>query len=159
MNSMFKLCAGLLLLATTFYACDDQTETCDKAFRASVRMRFKYPRPIDGRVVDTTLPYVTIKSMMGDTVAKNQTGLTGVALPLNGVIDSTWYYFKADSTVLGDTILFRYKRHQQFISPGCGFATYYHLDTVITTRHAIDSIQIINKEVTNNEDIHLYLFY
>ncbi|ATL46095.1 hypothetical protein COR50_02335 [Chitinophaga caeni] len=146
-------------MAVGFVACDDQTEVCDQVFNADLRALFKYPRPTDGVIVDTTLPYVTVVAKGTDTLFKGATGLKNLSFSLNGTVDSTTYYIKGDSTVTGDTITFKYSRKPHFVSPGCGFATYYTLDTVIFTRYAIDSIRILNREVTTNDDTHLYLFY
>ena len=47
------------------------------------------------------------------------------------------------------------------VSPGCGFATFFNLDTVISTRHTIQSLLINQKAITSttNDTAHITLYF
>ncbi|HUX84361.1 MAG TPA: DUF6452 family protein, partial [Chitinophagaceae bacterium] len=84
---------------------------------------------------------------------------TTVSLSLDQNQDSTSYYINPDSTGGGDTVLIRYSRKLHLVSPACGFVTFFHIDTILATRHHIDSIAIQTRDINTTYVENILLFY
>lgn len=147
-----------VLLLAVFAACEDETKVCDQTLKSDLRMNFKKDTLNGYLVVDTTWPKVTLCALDMDTIISRQPR-SSVFLPLSPLEDTCRFYLKLDSIAIADTLTFRYKRSANFVSPGCGFATFFRIDTVLSTYHTIDSIHIDNKEVTSTNDTHVSLFF
>jgi hypothetical protein len=157
---MKQLIVLAVVALVTVMACSDETSVCDQAFATDTRVRFK--RDSSGIIRDTTMPAVTLYALNMDTVYGKQ-AVSSVFLSLSPVLDSSRFYLKVDSlaTTDADTITFRYRRAPHFISPGCGFSTYFTLDTVISTRNTIQSLIINQREITSslNDTAHITLYF
>jgi hypothetical protein len=148
----------LILLFTAFVACEDETKTCDQTLLADLGINFKKDS-LDGYInKDTIWPKVTLMALGKDTILSS-VPRSSVFISLSPLADTSRFYLKLDSTKTPDTLTFRYTRKPNFVSAGCGFATFFTLDTVISTYHTIDSIHINNKEVNSSNDTHLSLFF
>ena len=107
---------------------------------------------------DTLAVYgLNINSMLIDTsVMKN------ISLPLKLTESSTSFVFdffsKNDELRAKDTILFIHKNSEHFISEACGCVMFFSIDTIIHTKHKIDSIAIRNKNITNEEQENIQIF-
>ncbi|PSL49842.1 hypothetical protein CLV51_1011179 [Chitinophaga niastensis] len=155
MKSIYQiLLIGSLLAGIA--ACENETKVCDQTLSTNLHINFK--RDSAGIVRDTIMPKVTAFALGHDSIYKVQP-LSNVFFQLSPVADTSRFYLKVDSTLTPDTLTFRYKRTTHFISAGCGFGTYFLLDTVIATRHTIDSVQINIKSVTTSNDTHLTLYF
>ncbi|CAL1521638.1 DUF6452 family protein [Chitinophaga sp. MM2321] len=155
MKSIYQILLTCSLLAA-IAACENETKICDQTLRSDLQVLFR--RDSAGKVWDTTMPKVTLYALGRDSIYKQQR-LKNIFLTLSPLVDSSQFYLKVDSTLTPDTLTFRYTRTTHFISPGCGFGTYYYLDTVVATRHTIDSVLINLKTVTSSNDTHLTLFF
>ena len=155
MRSIYQILFTCFIFGT-MVACENETKVCDQTLRNDLHVHFQ--RDSAGRVKDTIMPKVTAYAFGRDTIYRQQ-ALKDVFFQLSPVDDSSMFYLKVDSTLTPDTLTFRYTRLKHFISPGCGFGTYFTLDTVIATRHTIDSVLINNKSVTSSNDTHLTLFF
>lgn len=81
---------------------------------------------------------------------------------LNGNSDSTRWIIQPDSTVTAprDTLTFYYAHQLQFLSNACGYTYFYFLNSLSTTRHAIDSVFITNQAVTSTANVeHVKIYY
>jgi hypothetical protein len=147
-----------ILLVSVFAACQDETKICDQTLKADLGINFKKDS-LNGFVnKDTTWPKVTMYALGKDTIVSNQPR-SSIFVSLSPLSDTSSYYLKLDSTKVADTLTFIYTRKPSFVSAGCGFATFFTLNTVISTYHTIDSIHINNKEVNSSNDTHLSLFF
>jgi hypothetical protein len=155
MKRIYQILLTFSLFAV-FIACENETKVCDQTLRNDLHVHFQ--RDSAGVVRDTVMPKVTLFALGRDSIYKKQP-LKDLFMPLSPLADSSRFYLKVDSALVADTITFRYKRVQHFVSPGCGFGTYFTLDTVIATRNTIDSVLINNKSVTSSNDTHLTLFF
>lgn len=61
-------------------------------------------------------------------------------------------------TIVNDTLLILYQRDYTFFSQECGFVTKFQLDTILHSYNYIDSIEIINEEISvdKNGTIQIY---
>ena len=144
----------------TVMACSDETKVCDQASATDMRIRFK--RDSSGIIRDTTMPAVTLYALNKDSIYRKQ-AVSSVFLSLSPVADSSRFYLKVDTltTTKPDTLIFRYTRKPNFISPGCGFSTFFSLDTVISTNHTIQSFIVNQSEITStlNDTAHITLYF
>jgi hypothetical protein len=159
--SSMKYIFGLIAILLIFAACEDETKTCDQTLIADLGINFKKDTLLDeinSKVTDTTWPKVTLTALGKDTIISN-VPRSQVFVSLSPLSDTSSFYLKLDSTKIADTLTFIYARKPNFVSAGCGFATFFTLDKVISTFHTIDSIHINNKEVNSSNDTHLSLFF
>lgn len=155
MKSIYQILLTCFIFAGII-ACENETKVCDQTLRNDYHTHLM--RKIDGKLSDTIMPKVTAFAFDKDTIYKNQ-ALGDLFFQLSPIADSSLFFLRVDSSFVPDTLKIRYTRQQHFISPGCGFGTYFNIDTVITTMHTIDSVVINNKSVTSSNDTHLTLYY
>jgi hypothetical protein len=95
-----------------------------------------------------------------DSLLADSTAMSRIYVPLNQNADSTGFFLQPDSTSHhGDTIILHYKRSLQFVSSGCGFTTFYTIDTVYSTYHYIDSISVANNKIITTNATNLKIYY
>lgn len=155
-----KYISGIIaiLLLLVFAACEDETKSCDQTLISDLGMNFRKDTLNGFLVKDTIWPKVTLFALGKDSIVRNQPR-SSVFLSLDPLADSSRFYLKLDSTMIPDTLTFRYKRTQNFLSPGCGFATFFTLDTVITTHNTIDDLVINFREVNSSNVTHVSLLF
>lgn len=139
-------------------SCEDY-KNCNSPVETSLGIRFY--QLINGADRDTTLPALTMfgigreDSLLADAIPE-----ASIAVPLKQDVDSTAFFLRPDSTMKnGDTINLRYTRSLQFVSSGCGFTTYFHIDSVSYTRHYIDSIALATKKIVTTNATNLKIYY
>ncbi len=155
MKSIYQILLTCFIFAGII-ACENETKVCDQTLRNDYHTHLM--RKLNGKLADTVMPKVTAYAFDRDTIYKSQP-LGDLFFQLSPIADSSLFYLKVDSSFVPDTLKIRYTRQQHFISPGCGFGTYFNIDTVITTMHTIDSVAINNKSVTSSNDTHLTLYF
>jgi hypothetical protein len=87
--------------------------------------------------------------------AKN---LSIINLPLDASRDTCEFIMKID--LMTDTLKFIYSSYPHLISKVCGITFYHSLNSLITSRNAIDTIFIENKNITtfSNENIRIIYY-
>lgn len=155
-----KYISGIIaiLLIFVFAACEDETKNCDQTLISDMGMNFKKDTLQGFLVKDTTWPKVTFYALGKDTIVSRQPR-NSLFFSLDPLADSSRFYLQLDSIAVPDTLTFRYQRKPSFVSPGCGFATFFTLDTVICTFNTIDSVHINNREISSSNDTHISLFF
>jgi hypothetical protein len=156
-----KYLFAILVLSMMAAACSDETKTCDQTLIANLGMNFKKDT-LQGYIdIDTAWPKVVMWALAPDgtkldsILKRVQTSSAFVAL--DPTRDSSRYYLQLDSTTIPDTLTFRYSRKANFVSAGCGFATFFTLDTVLCTFHTIDSLHINFKEINSTNETNVSL--
>jgi len=153
----FLILATLVSIAVV--ACDDETKVCDQALTTDTHIRFR--RDSAGITRDTTMAQVTLYALgIRDSIYRKQ-AVKDIFLPLSPAADSCRFYLKVDSASTPDTLTFRYSREPHFISPGCGFSTFFTLDTVISTTNTVQSLIINQRAITSsiNDTAHITLYF
>lgn len=146
------------VMITGLIACDDDTKVCDVDVRTELRANFRYV--LNNVEKDTTMPGVTLYAFgKEDDSIYARTSTKGLQFSLDRSADSSRFYFQTDSGRVADTLIFRYSRQPSFVSAGCGFATYFTLDTVLHTSNVVQSIQIRNNNVTTGNETHITLHF
>ena len=58
-----------------------------------------------------------------------------------------------------DTISFSYSSFVHLISKECGYTYYHSLDSVLSTRHIIDTIQVKFRTITTLNEPNIFIYY
>lgn len=140
-------------------ACNQDINICEQP--TDVKLTIGLYHKIDStQIVDTLLPISFIKTLHQPPVVLIDSSLQqSFSLPLNQLADSSGFIIQPNSSTIADTIMVYYTRQPKLLSPGCGFVTFFQIDTLITTFHHIDSSAIVNKSVINVHTEHIRLFY
>lgn len=85
-------------------------------------------------------------------------------MPLRIDADTTQYVIHYDMRALSslrynDTLTFVYRRYPFFISGDCGVVFKYYIDAMYHTANVLDSAVLVNKEVNNEEQETIRLYY
>jgi hypothetical protein len=78
-------------------------------------------------------------------------------LPLKVSDNETKFVIEINGTA--DTIHFIHSNFLQLVSKECGYLIYHHVDTLYFTTNAIDSISLINREITPKNIDNVAIFY
>lgn len=73
--------------------------------------------------------------------------------------DTTDIVFTSRQAEFNDTIYIYYQREFVFLSPECGFVVNCKIDTVLNTWNYIDSLKIIQNEITTNAQGHIQIYF
>lgn len=146
MRSLF-----LLVPIITLFACN-KSEFCIQPSAVGMILDFKtYDSELN--LVDTALINASVYNTDAtDPFEENEDGLTRVTVPLRST-DTEQIYIVAQD-VMRDTIIIKYKPIETFISNGCGYQTYFELESIRYSTNSIDSVKINNPLV--NEDASKY---
>ena len=147
----------MLSVAWLTLSCD---EFCEEMNRTAIVVSF-----YSGKDVLTPVNGLTITTIGNDSVLYKTVNISQALLPVNPVADSMSFILKKGEEP-ADTLIIRYIRHNGFISPECGCATYAEIkeETEITGNTFTDMV-IVNPNATtvtyrqgvkNAENIKIY---
>ena len=163
---LLVLLCGLL----AFASCESKDQECyepilvraSNAFVITDTQRVSYYMP-DSTLNDSLIKVYRDSIMSGAemkilnedkpfTIIGTEPSSNVMRIALNPGKDSTRYTFHADTTAASvlDTITFYYVPTIHFISNSCGYNYYYTLNAVKSTGHLLDSVAMINNNVTND---------
>lgn len=143
---------GLAII--TFGVSCQPNDQCYKENIVEMSVTFK-----DKNKAAVTLDSVTIQGVGSDSVLyANQKSVRTVSLPLQKTQNSTQYVFCSGNLV--DTLTIEHTNTENFISLECGCFVYHTLQNIYSTGSWIDSVAIINPEITTaNAQEHIQLFF
>lgn len=151
-NSILYLFAFGLMLWLQACTPDDQ---CRKESIVNMEITFYNDSTLQKASVDS----ITIYGVNNDSILyNNQKNVATVALPLQKTKNETQYVFTNGEYT--DTLTIQHTNSDNFISIECGCFVYHNITEVHSQKTWIDSIAIINPDVTtaNYEDEHLQIF-
>jgi len=166
---MFKLLMlGVIAsMAWTTFSCE---EFCEEPNRTAVVISFFDANNAPVKVINVEIRGIGDKdSILYDPNAKIQIyggkDFMQVLLPVNPTADSISFSIK-NNALTADSITIRYSRHNGFISPKCGCATFAEIQgEPEKTNHTIRRIEVVNPSVStvsyrqgviNEENIRIY---
>lgn len=149
--------AIIILILSGMTSCENYS-SCSGTTATSLGIGFYQVK--DSVESDSIPPAVTVVGIgrAGNFYTKSA-GRSFIRLPLNQTADSTAFYIQPDSLSQGDTLVVQYQTKLHFVSAGCGFATYFTLDTIRYTRHNIDSLAIPVKTITTTDANNVKIYY
>jgi hypothetical protein len=152
----------LLLLGFFMATCSVDRDPCLLPKTTSLRVG-TYKIDTSGAAVDSVLPSPLWVPLTADSLQGILYSSTAkFSLSLSSVTDSCRYILQPDTSVFSsDTLTFFYDRTLHFLSNACGYNYYFHLKTVRTTLHNIDSVKLTNTEVNSdaNSAEHVQIFF
>ena len=152
------------------YSCTSD-ETCTQTKYVKLTTNFYHVHYNDTTKIYTTstlsVDSLTVQGLKLDTLTgqyhlvdsilyNNQKKVSSINLPLNN--SSTQSKFRIRFNAIVDTLTIYHTNFNDYLSLECGCIKTHSIDTVITTHHYIDSIQIKIHDVNtiNAENISLY---
>lgn len=151
-NNILCFCSLCLILGLQACTSDDQ---CRKESIVNMEITFYNDSTLQKASVDS----ITIYGADNDSILyNNQKSVSSVALPLQKTKDETRYVFTNGQ--YSDTLTIKHTNSDNFISIECGCFVYHNITDAFSNNTWIDSIAIINPDVTtaNYEDEHLQIF-
>lgn len=153
MRGLCALFVVVLLMTTGFTACSDIN--CTSSSSSYANYLFKDRNDSTLRFLDTLSVFTTTLSKR-DTVLMNRlSGDTAMALPVSSSLTADTLYFfyfwrKDNLKEALDTLIIKHTNIPHFSSPECGITVTHAVEDIHYTKHFIEEIQILNKDVSAN---------
>jgi hypothetical protein len=149
----------LLLFVFSFIACQTQRDPCLLPTDVNVRVK-SLKRATDSTYADSVLVNLNLAALDNDTIKYLYLGsklVNNFFIRLSPKIDSCVYLLQPDSSLsVIDTLRFFYGRRLQFLSNACGYTYFFTLDSIHFTKNTIDTILIVNHDVTTDANTKPY---
>lgn len=144
----------------TLTSCETERDPCllprTSLFRANAYTRTGGDTSAAG-LRDTFLPSPVFTALTAYTPNNSfiQLGTRNkFAFQLSDLNDSCRWVLQPDTlSTVRDTLTFYYRRQLSFLSNACGYTYFYNIDSVTTSRNAIDSIRLGSRDVTSNASV------
>ena len=153
------------LIIAGFVACNkDQRDPCLQPRFSVLRVHCVRHYDTSAALIDTALP-APLLFPITNQAQKYVFGGTGrviyFSLQLSNLADSTSWILQPDSlSSVRDTLSFFYQKQLHFLSNACGYSYFYHVDSVRSTKNAIDSLRLEATDVTNDASVeHLKIIF
>lgn len=145
----------LLIITAIIISCSD--DQCNSETETFLKTEFIIKDPLMIiKYVDSLSLYSPIWS---DSIHYSEEGSDNSLLfTLSPESDTTEIVFTSSQAEFNDTIYIYYQREFVFLSPECGFVVNCKIDTVLNTYNYIDSLEVLNKEISTNENGHIQIY-
>lgn len=161
MGKFLKIISYLLLtgcFSFSFIACDE-TE-CTESTVVEFYGNFYNVR--DNTVYTDTLAIYGIGAP-NDSLLIDSMSIKSISLPLKLTDTETSFVFdfinRAKAAIVRDTVFVYHQNNVHFISDACGCVMFFSIDSIAYTKHKIDSIAINLKDVINEPQENIQLFF
>ncbi|MEO6833595.1 MAG: DUF6452 family protein [Chitinophagaceae bacterium] len=148
---------SLLLLAGIISCKKDQRDPCLQPTTTVLVAHCVRHFDTSATLIDTALPNPVMHPITNQPKQYYYGGvprLIQLSFSLSNVSDTSRWVLQPDSAVaIQDTLSFYYQRQLHFLSNACGYTYFYHLDSVASTRNAIDSIRLEAADITNDANV------
>lgn len=165
MRSRLLFFSALLIITAIEQSCSkEEREPCLQP-RTMVLLARTYHHADTGRAItDSLLPNPVLRPLTGGLTQYYFGGvkrLKQFTFSLSNVADSSRWVLRPDSAyAIEDTLTFYYQRQLHFLSNSCGYTNFYNLQSVQTSRHAIDSAIINRPDITTDANvINIKIYY
>ncbi|MEI8086818.1 MAG: DUF6452 family protein [Paludibacter sp.] len=112
---------------------------------------------ITNLIVDSlTVQGIDTAGVLKDSIYNNSLKISKIYLPLNKFVTVSTFKVKFKQTV--DTITIAHTNSNMYLSLECGCLKVHSIDTVLTTKHFIDSVSIKIHNVNNINAEHLQIY-
>lgn len=137
-----------------FYSCDEKT--CDEKTDALLQIGFY--KNSNNKVILTSIDSLTIYGInVADSNLYDKKNISTIFLPLNQNNDICSFVFNSNDTL--DTLTFHYSHDIRFISKECGFASVFNINNIDFTKNKLDSIYIVNRNIDNEYEENLRIYF
>jgi hypothetical protein len=140
--------SAVALLAVLFaVSCQDASDMG----QPRTAMGVSFPVPVNSLTI-------TALDMVGDSLLYANYAGQRLALPLSYTADETDFVIQQGQHT-PDTLTVKHRNIPHFLSMEVGYTMYYELQSVAATRHAIDTVYILNPSITSGEQAHIAIQY
>ena len=95
-----------------------------------------------------------------DSIHSSKTGSSETfTLTLSPNNDSTTFIITSVPASENDTITFYHQKEAVFLSPECGFIFTFTIDSFINTENFVDSVKLVNNELTADEEGYVKIYF
>lgn len=164
-NNRALLVLTFLMAAMHMQSCSkDERDPCLQP-RTTVLLARTYRHADTGTATpDTLLPNPVLRPLTGGLTQYYFGGIKRLGrftFSLSNIADSSRWVLRPDSAIaVEDTLTFYYQRQLRFLSNACGFTNFYNLQSVTTTKNAIDSAIIDRPDITSDANVlNLKIYY
>jgi hypothetical protein len=148
-----KYLSLIFLIAVFFWACTEE-ETCRESTNAYLQATFFKAGTSTSFQVDT----LTINGLGKDSFLYNKKlKVSAISLPLNQQKNISTFVLKSNN--INDTVTVIHTNADYFLSFACGCMITHKIDTVLTTKHFINSIIIKQYDINNQDVKHLQIYF
>jgi len=153
-----KIIKYILLIITTVIIISCSDDQCNSETETFLKTEFIIKDPLMIiKYVDSLSLYSPIWS---DSIHYSEEGSdNNLLFTLSPESDTTEIVFTSRQAEFNDTIYIYYQREFVFLSPECGFVVNCKIDTVLNTYNYIDSLEVLNKEISTNENGHIQIYF
>ena len=149
-----------LLIVVAGNACTND-ETCRKNsyVRLQVSLYHLALNPTNDTLVASTwsVDSITVQGVGADSILyKNAKKISQLNLNLKKMDNQTEYQLNING--IKDTLTITHTNKTEFLSLECGCLTVYRIDSAFVTKHAINSVQIINHQVNTDNATNIRIF-
>lgn len=121
---------------------------------------------IEVNVIDTNLINISFLDSMSvyspewdDSIHYLEEGVSGnILFSLSPNDDFTEIIITTKQTTEKDTLTFYHQKEMVYLSPECGFMFNFTIDDYIFTKNFIDSVKLVNNELTTDEEGYLKIY-
>ncbi|OIP83344.1 MAG: hypothetical protein AUK44_05425 [Porphyromonadaceae bacterium CG2_30_38_12] len=158
-----KFLVRIILFLTLFLVGCTSTEECRENLTVALKIGVYSKTSVEASTLLTNklllVDSVWVNGLKKDSFLYNNVkSVSSLSLPLD--ISRTQSDFIVRFGNQTDTISIFYNNDDSyFISLACGCIVKHNLEEVVTTKHYIDSIHIINREIVNVDAEHIQLFH
>ncbi|MCE1154806.1 MAG: DUF6452 family protein [Bacteroidales bacterium] len=143
----------LIATCTLLTACQAEEETCRESTEVNLRIGLYKAGATAVSAVDS----VTVRDIDTDsTFYANRKTISRIELPLDRQTNIARLAVRLNED--WDTLTVIYNSEAFFISYACGMVFTHQIDTVLTTRHAVDSLKIPVKLINTANEQHIQLY-
>lgn len=114
--------------------------------------------PIDTLTADKGYHLVLQVTREEELILNRKTGATGLEVPFSYTATTDTFFLRYSAQVR-DTLWVTHENLPYFTSMDCGTVMHYKLTDVKSTHHLIDSLEIVNKDVTNNLKTNVKIYF
>ncbi len=145
---------GIIIFALFFISCT-QDETCRDSTQTMMQLGFV--RIEDNKTISLDSILVQALDTVGvamDSLLYNfDKNISSIKLPLNKAQNTSIFILKINEFP-EDTLRIFYENRDYFISYACGMTIAHTIDTILSTKHLIQDIKIIHKNIDTNKIEH-----
>ncbi|MEN8120998.1 MAG: DUF6452 family protein [Bacteroidota bacterium] len=154
-KNIFKLLKFFLFFVVFLSSCKTEKE-CDTSTESLVKINFYVmTESLDSAVIVKPISAYGVGHK--DSLLYENDSISFVLLPLSPNGETTEFAFEIGPYT--ENILFTYKTTTYFESKECGFIANYEIESVSYSTNIIDTLIIINNEVTVENEDHVKLFF
>ena len=146
----------LLFLGVIIVSCSDDQCNIDTDSLMKTEILVKDPSLTSIKYLDSLSIY---SPEWIDSIHYSEEDASFLYFMLSPESDTTEIIFTSKQADNNDTIIFYYQREFVLLTPECGFVINYKIDTFINTWNYIDSLELVNDDISTDKDGYIQIYF